>query len=277
MLSPYMDDLHVQDDSSLNTPLLSSSSSPSLSLSNTTLNEINAAVALISSNDSYYAQYDQSYECKMYRLRTHLHQLYGTQSILQFVNLVFFCTFLLADERDLYDPDTASLSTYVIIYLQVFLMICRVLLDCSISVQSLFGVGRFVQMILSFQSLAYFIYIFSNDICLLLINTLLCVSYIPLAHVIYQMYKLLKKVLIKPTYKYECKEHVYASSNEQDCDQCICCICLESMHNNFVTTFPCSHSVHYDCFLQYNAQKTNRMGSNVCLVCRRPWVQSPHI
>ena len=249
MLNPAMDDLHA------------------FSSIEDVQEDVQEALMLMTTDDSYYACFDKSVECQLFRFRSYVNQLYGTQSLLHFIVLILMCSFTLYGEN-VVPRMTEEKDRLTLFVMQLVLMTVRIWLDCIISVKPIFNASRILQMLISLQSFAYSVYIYSDDATFIILNLLICGCYVPLTYVVLKMYKLLKQSVVKIKQLYTCTEHI--NEYAEECTNCCCCICLEPMHQRYVTQFPCSHCTHDECFIDFAKLKSNTYST--CPVCRQPWI-----
>jgi hypothetical protein len=66
---------------------------------------------------------------------------------------------------------------------------------------------------------------------------------------------------------YECKIHTELPSTEGNCEECLCCICIESKNNQEVYKFGCNHDIHTECMIEFISK--NKVVDIKCPLCRQ--------
>jgi|688.fasta_scaffold191561_3 hypothetical protein len=66
---------------------------------------------------------------------------------------------------------------------------------------------------------------------------------------------------------YECNIHTGSSATEGNCEECLCCICIESKNNQEVYKFNCTHDIHIECMIEFVSK--NKVVDIKCPLCRQ--------
>jgi hypothetical protein len=52
-----------------------------------------------------------------------------------------------------------------------------------------------------------------------------------------------------------------------DCQECLCCVCMESQNNQEVYKFKCNHTMHKECMIEFISR--NKLNNMNCPLCRQ--------
>ncbi len=66
--------------------------------------------------------------------------------------------------------------------------------------------------------------------------------------------------IIISDFNYECKNH------SEECENCLCSICLEEMNNKIVHSTKCNHTFHKDCIVEYT-RRIDEENYNINIKC----------
>jgi hypothetical protein len=66
--------------------------------------------------------------------------------------------------------------------------------------------------------------------------------------------------IIITDFNYECKNH------SEECENCLCSICLEEMNNKIVHSTKCNHTFHKDCIVEYT-RRMDEENHNINIKC----------
>ena len=105
----------------------------------------------------------------------------------------------------------------------------------------------------------------SYDNPVFLIQTIALLLYVPIT---YQKLQFARLVLTMP----RPLDSVWTCScqTNEDCNQCLCCICLETMQHQAITHLPCGHNLHSQCYANLVLYNMKDMYSMIkCPVCRQ--------
>ena len=78
----------------------------------------------------------------------------------------------------------------------------------------------------------------------------------------YEKIKILDE-LEKNKIMYDCKSH----NTETGCEECLCCVCIESKNNKEVYKFVCKHDIHIECMIEFVSK--NKLIDIKCPLCRQ--------
>jgi hypothetical protein len=79
----------------------------------------------------------------------------------------------------------------------------------------------------------------------------------------YEKIKILKKLETNKIL-YECLTH---TGTDETCQECLCCVCMESKDKKEVYKYDCNHTIHKECTIEF-ITRNNLININ-CALCRQ--------